>query len=105
MAVLLAALGSCGGGGPLEVSVGRLVEKPDVYVGDEITTSGVLAASRAGGRPAYTLTDGDDAVAVEPARKVARLVGQSVRVQATFVIDLGGRPVLRIASIEPAGAP
>lgn len=98
-------LASCGGaGGPLEVSVAQLREKPDVYVGDEISSTGRIAKVQIAGQPAYVLEDGQgEAILVEPRSKASRAVGEEVRVGGVFVVDLGGRPLLRVEMIDPAG--
>lgn len=98
-------LASCGGArGPLEVPVAQLREKPDVYVGDEISSTGRIAKAQIAGEPTYVLEDDrGEAILVEPRSQASRAVGKEVTVEGRFAIDLGGRPLLKIEGIDPAG--
>ena len=99
-------LASCGGAsGPLEVPIANLREKPNVYVGDEISAEGRIAKARIAGEPSYVLqNDGGEAVLVEPRNLASRAAGREVRVEGVFVIDLGGRPLLKIEALDRIGA-
>lgn len=100
--LLALALASCGGAdGPLEVPIANLREKPDVYVGDEISVVGEVAKGPAAGR--YVLRDDDgEVIFVEPPSLVSRKVGEQVTAEGIFVIDLGGRPLLNVEAVDPA---
>lgn len=98
-----ALLAACGGaGGPLEVSVGQLREKPDVYVGDEVSVSGSIVRGRVRGEPSFLLIDDQGrTILLEPRGRASAAAGGEVTVEGVFVLDLGGRPVLRIEAAEP----
>lgn len=93
----------CGSAGPLQVSIADVVQKPDVYVGDRITTAGV-ARKLGGRRDPYVLVDSvGNKLALSPPRLAAPHIGESVTVTGTFVRDLGGTPLLNATSIQRDG--
>lgn len=102
VAALAAGMLSCGGDpGPLQVSIADVVQRPDVYVLDRITTSGTVVNEK-GRRSAYALTDGNgNRLLVTPASLVKDRVGKPVTATGVFVRDLGVTPTLNATAIRP----
>lgn len=101
--VLAIAIAGCGGGdsGSLQVSIADVLQKPDVYVQDRITTSGRVVRL-SGGRNAYGLKDDSgNTIALSPSRLAATRAGREASVSGVFVLDLGTRPLIEAVSIRP----
>jgi hypothetical protein len=101
--VAVAALAGCGGHGAL--SLARLANDQDAYVGEEVSTAGVVEEqTNADGSHYYVLADRQqDLVGLRPASRVARYRGQRVRVHGRFSVEPRVGRLIRVEQIAGEG--
>jgi hypothetical protein len=101
--VAVAALAGCGGHGAL--SLARLANDQDAYVGKEVSTAGVVEEqTNADGSHYYVLADPQlDLVALRPASRVRGYRGLRVHVRGRFSVDPHVGRLIRVEQIAGGG--
>ena len=93
-------LAGCGGGG--SISLAKLAENQEAYVGKQVATSGQVEVERnSNGSRYYVLADpARDLVVLEPTQEARPFAGHSVSVRGTFTLAPHVGRVIRITRIE-----
>ena len=99
LAPLLVGLAGCGGG---QMPLAKLAGNQAAYVGEEVTTRGVVEEQKnPKGAPYYVLADGSqNLVLLEPATRVRRYRGDRVTVRGRLQFDPRQGRLIRVAGIS-----
>ena len=103
-ALTVAALvAGCGGSGSGRVSLARLAENQDAYLGKTISASGIVERqSNPNGSRYYVLADASqDLVILVPNQTASRYAGEHVSVTGRFEMDPHAGRLIHIERIEP----
>lgn len=104
--LMLAAVlvGSGCGGGSGEITIAQLAQSQQDYVGQRVTTRGVVRYERdPDGRSYYVLADAHGVlVGLDPAGSARAFEGRAVQVIGVFEVQEGFGRVIHIAAITPS---